>query len=43
MDFAGVDPINEPVPVQPGQHYLMGGIDVDIDGMSNFTRFICSW
>jgi succinate dehydrogenase / fumarate reductase flavoprotein subunit len=32
MDFAGVDPIMEPVPVQPGQHYSMGGIDVDIKG-----------
>jgi succinate dehydrogenase / fumarate reductase flavoprotein subunit len=29
MDFAGVDPINEPIPVQPGQHYSMGGISVD--------------
>ncbi|MFO7968243.1 MAG: FAD-dependent oxidoreductase [Archaeoglobaceae archaeon] len=28
MDFAGVDPIEEPVPVQPGQHYSMGGVDV---------------
>ena len=32
MDFAGVDPIKKPVPVQPGQHYSMGGIDVDING-----------
>ncbi len=29
MDFAGVDPIKEPIPVQPGQHYSMGGILVD--------------
>lgn len=32
IDFAGVNPINEPIPVQPGQHYSMGGIDVDIEG-----------
>ncbi len=32
MDFAGVDPITGPIPIQPGQHYSMGGIDVDIDG-----------
>lgn len=32
MDFAGVDPIESPVPVQPGQHYSMGGIDADING-----------
>jgi succinate dehydrogenase / fumarate reductase flavoprotein subunit len=35
MDFAGVDPIKEPIPVQPGQHYSMGGIDVDINGATN--------
>jgi succinate dehydrogenase / fumarate reductase flavoprotein subunit len=29
MDFAGVDPIIDPIPVQPGQHYSMGGIDCD--------------
>jgi succinate dehydrogenase / fumarate reductase, flavoprotein subunit len=32
MDFANVDPIQDPVPVQPGQHYSMGGIDANING-----------
>ena len=32
MDYAGVDPIEEPIPVRPGSHYHMGGIDADIDG-----------
>ncbi|MFW6305225.1 MAG: FAD-binding protein [Candidatus Saliniplasma sp.] len=31
MDFAGVDPVEEPIPVQPGQHYSMGGISADND------------
>ena len=31
MDFAGVDPIEQPIPVQPGQHYSMGGIASSID------------
>lgn len=35
MDFAGVDPIEEPIPVQPGQHYSMGGIDVDLNGKTS--------
>jgi len=26
MDFAGVDPVESPIPVQPGQHYSMGGV-----------------
>ncbi len=29
MDFASVDPIKDPIPVQPGQHYSMGGIASD--------------
>lgn len=32
IEFAGLDPIDHPIPVQPGQHYSMGGIDVDIRG-----------
>lgn len=27
MDFANIDPVSEPIPVQPGQHYSMGGIE----------------
>jgi succinate dehydrogenase / fumarate reductase flavoprotein subunit len=30
--FAGVDPIDEPIPVQPAQHYSMGGIHTDKHG-----------
>jgi succinate dehydrogenase/fumarate reductase flavoprotein subunit len=32
MVFAGVDPINEPIPVRPGAHYHMGGVETDLDG-----------
>jgi succinate dehydrogenase / fumarate reductase flavoprotein subunit len=32
MVFAGVDPIHEPIPVRPGSHYHMGGVDTDLDG-----------
>jgi succinate dehydrogenase / fumarate reductase flavoprotein subunit len=34
MDFAGVDPIEIPIPVQPGQHYSMGGLACDEDGQT---------
>ena len=31
IDFGGVDPITKPIPVQPAQHYTMGGIDCNVD------------
>ena len=31
MDFAGVDPVESPIPVQPGQHYSMGGVASSMD------------
>ena len=37
MTFAGVDPIFEPVPVRPGAHYHMGGIETDTDGATELT------
>ncbi|HEV2772249.1 MAG TPA: FAD-binding protein [Thermoleophilaceae bacterium] len=33
-DFAGVDITREPVPVKPGNHYVMGGVKTDTDGLS---------
>jgi len=36
INFAGVDPIDRPLPIQPGQHYTMGGIDTDIKGATKF-------
>jgi succinate dehydrogenase / fumarate reductase flavoprotein subunit len=32
LTFAGVDPIYDPIPVRPGAHYHMGGIDTDLSG-----------
>jgi succinate dehydrogenase / fumarate reductase flavoprotein subunit len=31
-DFEGVDGLEEPMPVKPGQHYAMGGVETDENG-----------
>jgi succinate dehydrogenase / fumarate reductase flavoprotein subunit len=31
-DFEGVNPLDAPMPVKPGQHYAMGGIETDENG-----------
>jgi succinate dehydrogenase flavoprotein subunit len=35
MVFAGVDPIHDPIPVRPGAHYHMGGVDTDLWGKTS--------
>ncbi len=35
IDFAGVDITKEPIPIQPGMHYIMGGIKTDMDGRTS--------
>src|SRR5437899_12295565 len=32
MTFVGIDPIHAPIPVRPGAHYHMGGVDSDVWG-----------
>ncbi len=37
MVYAGVDPIHTPIPVRPGAHYHMGGVETDTDGLTELT------
>jgi len=37
MKFAGVDPIEAPIPIRPGAHYSMGGIKTDTNGATSIA------
>ena len=32
VEFLGMDLANDPVPIRPGMHYIMGGTKTDVDG-----------
>jgi fumarate reductase flavoprotein subunit len=34
-NYVGIDPVYEPIPVRPVVHYMMGGIDTNIDCSTN--------
>jgi len=33
--FAGIDPVTQPIPIAPAQHYMMGGVGTNIEGETN--------
>ncbi|MEA2656674.1 MAG: fumarate reductase flavoprotein subunit [Chloroflexota bacterium] len=33
-EFVGIDIVHDPIPVRPVQHYMMGGVDADISGVT---------
>src|SRR5256886_2610896 len=32
LEYMGIDIVDEPIPVRPVEHYMMGGVDADISG-----------
>jgi succinate dehydrogenase / fumarate reductase flavoprotein subunit len=42
IHFAGLDPVDRPIPIQPAQHYSMGGIDVDATCASPVEGFFAA-
>jgi fumarate reductase flavoprotein subunit len=33
-NYVGIDPVQDPIPVRPVVHYMMGGVHTDIDGVT---------
>ncbi|MBP1748270.1 MAG: succinate dehydrogenase subunit [Deltaproteobacteria bacterium] len=42
IDFIGIDPIREPIPIMPCQHYSMGGIDTDATTSTDVQGFFAA-
>jgi len=42
LHFANLDPITTPIPIQPGQHYSMGGIDCNQDCQTRLPGFFAA-
>jgi succinate dehydrogenase / fumarate reductase, flavoprotein subunit len=38
-EFRAINPVEQPIPVQPGAHYTMGGIDVNVDSETEIAGF----
>jgi fumarate reductase flavoprotein subunit len=37
MIYADTDPVRQPIPIRPVVHYMMGGVDVDIEGATSIA------
>ena len=42
INFGGIDPVKSPIPIQPAQHYSMGGIDVNLNCASPVEGFFAA-
>ena len=40
--YVGIDPVTEPIPVRTVVHYMMGGIDTDLDGATELPGLLAA-
>ncbi len=40
--YAGVDPVSVPMPIEPAQHYSMGGVRTDVWGMTTLPGLLAA-
>lgn len=40
--YAGVDPVTAPMPIEPAQHYSMGGVRTDTSGMTTLPGLLAA-
>lgn len=40
--YSGIDPARSPMPIEPAQHYSMGGVRTDIDGMTTLPGLLAA-
>ncbi len=38
----GLDPSKDPIPVRPGAHYMVGGVEVDLDGRTTLKGLLAA-
>ena len=41
-NYVGIDPVFEPIPVRPVVHYMMGGVDTDVNGATELPGLFAS-
>ncbi|MHC1728899.1 MAG: FAD-dependent oxidoreductase [Syntrophobacteraceae bacterium] len=42
MRYAGVDPVTAPMPIEPAQHYSMGGVRTDTSGVTTLPGLLAA-